>query len=108
MRLKDLSKSEQEIVLQCMTAIVDGTAIPEWEFHTRLGIVRPTLRRVISRWPERDDRFRHSDGYLAINNCLNQVCHEISVSPSEWDNWFTYPMDRVKLTLARWSEKQPA
>jgi hypothetical protein len=35
MRLKDRSKSEQEIALQCMTAIVDGIAIPDWEFHTR-------------------------------------------------------------------------
>jgi hypothetical protein len=103
--LKDLSKSEQEIVLQCMTAIVDGAAIPDWEFYTRLGIIRPTLRRIISQWPEIDDRSQDSDGFLAINNCLNEVCHGISMSPSEWDNWFTCPKDMVKQTFARWAEK---
>ena len=55
MAFKELSPSEKEIVLQCMKAIADGPEIEDWEFHTRLGIVRPTLRRVISLWPEIDD-----------------------------------------------------
>ncbi len=108
MRPKALSKSEQEIVLQCMTAIVDGTAIADWEFHTRLGVSRPKLRRIISQWREIGDRFPDSDEFLAISNCLNEVCNGIFVSPSEWDQWFTYQRDRVKETLDHWAEKQPS
>jgi hypothetical protein len=43
MAFAELSPSEQQIVLQCMKAIADGPEIENWDFHTRLGIVRPSL-----------------------------------------------------------------
>src|SRR5882762_5924112 len=70
------------IVLQCMKAIADGPEIEDWEFHTRLGIVRPTLRRVISLWPGIDDGSDDSDEFLAINNCLNEICHGVDIPPT--------------------------
>ena len=69
MAFKALSKDEKEIVLQCMKAIADGPEIEDWEFQTRLGIVRPALRRIIAMWPEIDDSLDNSDEFLAINNC---------------------------------------
>jgi len=82
MAFKELSPSEKAIVLQCMKAIADGPEIEDWEFHTRLGIVRPTLRRVISLWPEIDDGSDDSDEFLAINNCLNEICHGVDIPPT--------------------------
>jgi len=82
MAFKELSPSEKAIVLQCMKAIADGPEIEDWEFHTRLGIVRPTLRRVISLWPGIDDGSDDSDEFLAINNCLNEICHGVDIPPT--------------------------
>jgi hypothetical protein len=89
-----------------MTAIVNGTAILDWEFRTRMGMDRTTLKRIISQWPEMDDRSQNSDEFLAIHNCLNEVCNGISMSPSEWEKWFTYPEARVKQTFAHWLESR--
>ena len=44
MAFTELSPSERRIVLQCMKAIADGPEIEDWEFQTRLGIVRPLIR----------------------------------------------------------------
>jgi hypothetical protein len=100
--LAELSQSEKEIVLQCMKAIVDGPEIEDWEFHTRLGIFRPTLRRIISVWPEIDDRTKNSDEFLAVNNCLNEVCHGFDIPPTEWGKWFTYSKDEITQTYTKW------
>jgi hypothetical protein len=102
MAFKELSPTEKEIVLQCMKAIVDGPEIEDWEFQTRLGIVRPTLRRIISLWPEIDDSSDDSDEFLAINNCLNEVCHGVNISATEWQEWFAQPKDEIKQTFAKW------
>jgi hypothetical protein len=102
MALKQLSSQEQLAVLQCMKATADGDAIEDWEFQTRLGIARPVLREIISSWPEVDDSSENSDGFLAVNNCLNEVCHGVHWEESEWQNWFTEPEDVVKRTYMNW------
>ena len=102
MAFEDLSAREKATVLQCMKAIADGPQIEEWEFHTRLGLDRTNLRRIISLWPDIDDSSQDSDDFLAINNCLNEVCHGINISAADWSNWFTQPKDEVKQTYHRW------
>jgi hypothetical protein len=102
MAFADLSTSEQHIVLQCMKVIADGSEIEDWEFHTRLGIVRPTLRRIISAWPAIDDRLDSSEEFLAINNCLNEICNGIEIADAEWGRWFAHPKDEVTKTYHKW------
>jgi hypothetical protein len=102
MAFKELSRNEKEIVLQCMKAIADGPEIEEWEFHTRLGIVRPSLRRIISQWPAIDDSSDNSDEFLAINNCLNEVCHGVKMPDTEWRKWFAQPKDEIIKTYNKW------
>jgi hypothetical protein len=102
MAFADLSPSEQQIVFQCMKAIADSPEIKDWEFHTRLGIVRPTLRRIISMWPAINDGSDSSEEFLAINNCLNEVCHGIKIPDAEWLRWFAHPRDEVIKTYHRW------
>jgi hypothetical protein len=102
MAFKELSQSEKEIVLQCMKAIADGPEIEDWEFHPRLGIDRLTLRRIISVWPEINDGTENSDEFLAINNCLNEVCHGFDIPPTEWGKTFTHSKDEIRQTYAKW------
>jgi hypothetical protein len=102
MALKDLSSPEQLVVLQCMKAIADSDAIGDREFQTRLGIDRSVLREIISSWPEIDDSPENSDRFLAVNNCLNEVCHGVHWAESEWPGWFTAPKDMVKRTYRNW------
>jgi hypothetical protein len=89
-------------VLQCMRAVADGPEIEDWEFHTRFGLDRTNLRRIISLWPDIDDSSENSDGFLAINNCLNEVCHGICISAADWPKWFTRPRDEVNQTYDKW------
>jgi hypothetical protein len=102
MALKQLPSSEQLVVLQCMKAIADSDAIGDQEFQTRLGVARPVLQEIISSWPEIDDSSEDSDGFLAVNNCLNEVCHGVHWPESEWQNRFTEPKDVVKRTYQNW------
>ncbi len=102
MAFKELLPGEQQIVLQCMKAIADGHEIGGWEFQTRLGIVRPALKQIISLWPEIDDSSENSDGFLAVNNCLNEVCHGVHWTDTEWRTRFTQPKEEVKKAFQNW------
>ena len=102
MAFDELPRFDQEVVLQCVRAIADGDAITEAEFQTRLGITREILRGIISRWPKIDDRRSDSDEFLAVNNCLNEVCHGIRLTPEEWALRFTESRDTVLQTYRNW------
>lgn len=99
---KELSKVEQEIVLQCMRFIAEGNSIEDWEFQTRLGIDRPTLVQIIESWPEIDNRVGGSDLDLAVNNCFNEVCHGVAISPTEFTSWFSHSKDEIKNAYGHW------
>lgn len=102
MSLKELSKEDQEIVLQCLRAIAEGDEIEDWEFQTRLGMTRPIVKKFISQWPNIDDRLQDSEEFLAINNCMNEVCNGIRLTPEEWAKWFTQSTDAVRRTYRNW------
>ena len=102
MAFKDLTISEKRTVLQCMQAIADGPHIDDWEFQTRLGINRSTLKRVILTWPDIDDSAVNSDEFLAINNCLNEVCNGVKISTTEWPKWFEQSVEEIRRTYEKW------
>lgn len=102
MAFKRLSTNDQELALQCMKAIANGSEIGDWEFHTRFGITRSTLERIITMWPEIDDGPEGSDEFLAINNCFNEICHAIKIPQAEWGNLFSQPRDKIKQAYAKW------
>jgi hypothetical protein len=85
-----------------MKAIADSPEIEDWEFQTRLGIVRPSLRRIISLWPAIDDSSDNSDELLAINNCLNEVCNGVEIPDTEWRKWFAQPKGEIMKTYNKW------
>jgi hypothetical protein len=73
MAFEALSAEEQEIVLRCMKATV--AHIEDREKHSRLGLEPDELKRIISAWRNIEDTDEHGSGFLAINNCMNEVCH---------------------------------
>ena len=102
MALKELSASEQELVLQCLKAIVESNEIEDWEFRTRLGITRATVKEIISRWSEIDDRSEGSDEFMAINNSLNETCHGVHWTSQEWSRRFTEPRAKIVDVYMHW------
>jgi len=103
MAFSSLSEAEKETVHQCLTAILNGRFIEDWEFSTRLGLDRDALRRILGSWPQLDDT-AEGPVRLAINNCMNEVCHGVNISPAEWDTWFTVPYEDVKVTYFKWAK----
>lgn len=101
MAFKLRSKSHEQAILQCMKFIAESSCIEDWEFQTRLGISRETLKRIISAYPAIDDS-ENSAGFLAINNCLNEVCHGVAISPTDWDVWFSQPMAKITEAYRSW------
>jgi len=76
--------------------------IDDSEKHARLGIETDELELLINQWPHIDDRNQSAEGFLAINNCMNEVCHGFRIAASDWSNWFDTPMDDVRSTYKRW------
>jgi hypothetical protein len=100
MAFEKLKTKEQEIVLRCMKA--SAAHIDDWEKHSRLGLTSEELKGVIAEWPSIDDSDENGPGFLAINNCLNEVCHGFQIAPGEWSIWFNTPMADVESTYRKW------
>jgi hypothetical protein len=96
-----LNEVERETVRQSMQAVLNGSWIDDAEFGIRLGFERGSLKKILDSWPLFDDS---AEGLvsLAINNCMNEVCHGINISGDEWNVWFTQSKDEVKATFSRW------
>jgi len=103
MAFSSLNKTEKETVHQCLEVILNGGYIDDWEFSTRLGFDRESLKQILSLWPQLDDS---ADGLvrLAINNCMNEVCHGIDILPVDWKTRFTVSRDDVKATYFKWAK----
>jgi hypothetical protein len=84
-----------------MQAVLDGSWIDDFEFETRLGFERESLKAILSSWPVLDDS---TNGVvrLAINNCMNEVCHGINISDGDWNTWFTQSREQVAATFSKW------
>jgi hypothetical protein len=87
MAIEFLSTKDQDIVLRCMKST--ASFIDDCEKHTRLGIEGDELERLIKQWPDIDDRDQTGSGFLAINNCMNEVCHGFRIAVSEWATGLT-------------------
>src|SRR2546425_5843502 len=100
MAFEKLSAKDQEIVLRCMKAT--AAHVGDSEKHTRLGLESDELKVIIRQWPKIDDSDESGNGFLAINNCLNEVCHELRIAPDEWINWFETSKADIKSTYRAW------
>lgn len=99
MATERLSTREQEIVLQCMCACSEH--IDDSEKHARLGLEGEELHRLIARSLDIDGDVSGS-GFLAINNCLNEVCHGFPIAAGEWSTWFDGPIGEIEAVYRGW------
>ena len=99
--LTSLNKSERTAVRECMQAVLDGSWIDDFEFETRLGFKRESLKVILNGWPLLDDS---TNGLvrLAINNCMNEVCNGINISDRDWNTWFTQSPEQVAAAFSKW------
>ena len=102
MAIEALTPREQQVVLQCMKAV--AVLIEEWEMHSRLGIECTELQMLIGQWPAIDDSIQDSDGFLAINNSLNEICNGVNVH--DWNSFFDSTPDEVRETYQNWLRLQ--
>jgi hypothetical protein len=100
--LAKLSDSEREIIFQSLNAILKGRFL-EGELHSRLGIEPEELEMVVATYPNVDDSDDNSNAALAINNCLNEVCHGLRLSDREWSQWCTVNKSEVEEVYQKWS-----
>ena len=98
--IESLSAKEQDIVLRCMKAT--SAHVNDWEKHSRLGLEADDLHQVIARWPNLDDRDENGNDFLAINNCMNEVCNGFQIASVEWSSWFDTPMSEIESTYRKW------
>jgi hypothetical protein len=103
MSIKTLSEQDRGAILQCIRVIADSQLIEDWEMRARLGVNRETLRNIIARWPNVDDSDVGSDDFLAISNCLNEICHGLRISKQDWDEGFTVTRSQVLESCLHWS-----
>jgi hypothetical protein len=100
MAFEEMSARDQDIVLRCMKATAEHVA--DSEKHARLGLEPDELKRVIAQWPNIDDSNESESGFLAINNCLNEVCHGFHMDSGEWGKWFDIPKAEIKRIYRIW------
>ncbi len=86
-----------------MKAILTGSLLDEVEFHARLGLDPEELRAVIDSWPHCDEADDDSIGTLAINNCLNEMCHGLRFSDGEWERLVRLPRSEVSRVYRAWT-----
>ena len=102
MSLAKLSDNERKIIFECLNAISKGNFL-EHEHHARLGIDLEELKQIVAAYPNIDDSDDNSNEVLAINNCLNEVCHGISFSDREWSEWFTFNKSEAYDIYRKWA-----
>lgn len=102
MSLAKLSDSERQIIFQCLNTILKGRLL-EGGFHTRLGIEPEELEQIVTAYPDVDDSDDNSNAAIAINNCLNEVCHGISFSNREWSQWFIVSKPQIVEVYRKWA-----
>ena len=104
MSSEHLSDGEEASIRQCVTAIIDGPFIEDWEFHTRLGVERAEFRAALP--PDGNlDLFSDDPGVnLIVNNSLNEVANGLGISPAQWNEWFTVTREDIRRVFDRWLE----
>jgi hypothetical protein len=65
-----LSPGQQGVVGLCLTAIIEGPYVPDWEFQTIMGVAREETAAVASAWP---DPTRAPFTFIAVSNTLTNL-----------------------------------
>lgn len=103
MALEILSPDEQWVVHQAVAAIAKGEYLDDEAFPERIGVPRGRLAEMLEAWPRVDDQLRDSPAGFIINNCLNEICYELTIAPDEWNRWFDVSREQVATVYRHWA-----
>ncbi|MEO1691733.1 MAG: hypothetical protein AAFR63_09435 [Cyanobacteria bacterium J06631_6] len=100
MPFKDLSKTEQDVIYQCLEATVDGSFFPDWEFYTLFGLTRQEVEQVVIDWSivNKDS----SLAVIAINNSLNNLLGYPHKCEHEWYEFISVSRQELKAIYSKW------
>jgi len=102
MSIKDLRENTQVAIKECLNAIANG----QWltlDCYTRTGLTQDKIGSVLDRFPNLEDSNKDSEDFLAVNNCLNEVCHGFLIKSGEWNKWFSISHDEIKSAYNEWT-----
>jgi hypothetical protein len=104
--LANLDDREREVVRECLRTAVDSSFFPEWEFQTIFGIERDEVKRVLTSWPNLDEK--DPIVTLAINNSFNNVLGYPARNKREiWPKFISVsPMELARI-FDKWKGRPP-
>jgi hypothetical protein len=105
MYFSQLDEQEKQIVLTCMKAVLEDDEL-KFEHHSRLGIDEQELKEIIEKFPNIDDFDENSNETLAINNCLNEICHGIKFTESQWRKYFDCDREKIREVYEKWAKSR--
>lgn len=106
MAIEQLTHDEKKIVFACICAVAKGPFFPHGDYHTRLGVYKDALFKLIANFSTIDDSDPDSDAAIVINNAMNEICHGVRISPADWQKWFDVDKDAVRSLFYKWRQLQ--
>jgi hypothetical protein len=102
MPLDNLNSQQQNVVLECLKASVEGPFFPDWEFSVLFGLERAEVREIVDQWPV-DDR-SDDKAARAINNAMNNLLGYPHGQDEAWPKYISVPKDEVRVIFQKWRE----
>lgn len=107
MALEHLKKTEQDLVLCCLGAVVQGPFFNDSQFHAMFGLGRAEVASILTCWrtlPETE-----LDVFIGINNAMNNLLiwwGWQDEDPEEGTHilrlWVGAPADEIQCVYLRW------
>ena len=97
--IPQLSQREQQTILECMNAVLNGPFIPEWEFDTLLGVSRHAMNNIIANWP--DVVIQDKNIAAAIIGAMNNLLGYPHGADDHWHEYISVSPETVKGTLEK-------
>lgn len=92
-----LSDAEQELVRQCLNAVVNGPFFPDWEFHSLFGVTRDEAQLIATAWPNGNDE---EQGRLVVN-ALNNLLRYPHGQMAAWRRYISSSEEEVAAVLRK-------
>lgn len=98
-KLKLISDGDRKLISECMTAALEGTFFPEWEFPILFGIDRSELKSVLDQWPDLDEK----DEIVQMAT-VNSMAHLLGYPhgcDKEWSDYISVSRKHVRDMIDR-------
>ncbi|MES1147048.1 MAG: hypothetical protein ABUL52_01495 [Solimonas sp.] len=96
---EELTSSELKLVADCLSATVNGSFFPDWEFETLFGVSRSFVDSVRQRWPNIDAQ--NAEIGAAVIGSLNNLLGYPQKSAGEWSQYISASDDDVRNLLKK-------